>query len=129
MVPGSSVVSTLGMSRGAAGSGTLTLDTRLRWRSRLGPHPDPLRGLRLLALADDRGRDHHLHVLELADGPGAANAHARADRPGQVLGAVVDVRGAYHHLRQGGLCADLDSRPPGQVGVRSGHAPVEAVAG
>src|SRR6202011_5585583 len=70
-VPGSSVVSTRGMSSGAAGSGTPTRDTRPRGRlclgapSSFGAHAHPLRGLGLLALADDRGRDHHLDLLEL----------------------------------------------------------------
>src|ERR1700694_5127491 len=90
------------------------------------PHAHVLGLLKNLALRGDRRRDDHLHVLELGDVAGATHAERRAQRPGEVLAAVVDASGTEQDLSQGRLRPDVDPCAPRKVGVRRGHAPVEA---
>src|SRR5260370_12288356 len=93
------------------------------------PHAHVLGLLEDLSLRGDRRSDHHLHVLELGDVVRAAYAQRRTQRPGEVLASVVHPRGAEQDLVQGRLRAHVDSGAAREVGVGSGHAPVEALRG
>src|SRR5438477_10473235 len=54
----------------------------------VGSHAHGLLALELLALGLERGRDHHLGPLEVADVLVAARRHGGAERTHQVEGAV-----------------------------------------
>src|SRR2546428_10598193 len=62
----------------------------LRLGRPLCPHADLLRLLEELALVLDRGRDHELGLLEVAQRLRSADSHRRTQGAHQVLGAVID---------------------------------------
>src|SRR3982074_1687744 len=92
-------------------------------------HPHRLAPLKDLALAGDRRRDHHFDALKLAKVGRAADTEGAAQRTSEVLGAIVHPRRPAEDLGQSGLDAYLDAGSPRQVGIRGGHAPVEATGG
>src|SRR5882672_12241173 len=93
------------------------------------PHAYVLGLLEDLALRGDRGRDDHLHVLELGDVVGSADSQRRAQRAGEVLRAIVDARRPQQDLAQRRFAADMDAGAAGKVRVGRRHAPVEALRG
>src|ERR1700674_4358348 len=93
------------------------------------PHANVLSLLEHLAFRCDRRRDNHLHVLELGDVVGPADAERRSQGAGEILAAVVYARGAEKDLLERGLGADVDAGSARKVGVRRRHAPVESPGG
>src|ERR687890_345449 len=78
------------ISRYVLTSRSSVVATRCVLRSVIGP----LEAAQLpaLALRLDRGRDHHLDLVHIAYGLSAAHAHARPQRPDEVLRAVCKTR-------------------------------------
>src|SRR5436190_11139291 len=94
----------------------------------VGPHPDGLLPLELLALGLEGGRDHHLGALEVADVLVAARGHRRPQRPHQVERAVVLVGGAEEDLLEGPVLHGRHASAPWKRRVEGRHAPVETAA-
>src|SRR5437016_8960973 len=93
------------------------------------PLADPLGDLQSLSLGRKRGGDDDLGLLHLAKRSRAAHPHRGAQRLDQILGPVVDPRGAEQDVAQGTGGADPHPRPARERRVRGGHPPVESPAG
>src|SRR4051794_36483299 len=93
-----------------------------------GTHADRLVALELLALRLERRRDHDLRAVERGNVLVAAGGHRRAERPHQVEGAVVLVRGAEQDLLECPVLRRLHARAARERRVERGHAPVEPAA-
>src|SRR4051794_31808156 len=91
-------------------------------------HADGLLALELLALGLERGRDHHLGPLEVADVLVPAGRHRGLERSHEVEGAVVLLRRPEHDLLEGAVLDGGDTRAAGQGRVEGRHAPVEAAS-
>src|SRR3954454_19225346 len=93
-----------------------------------GAHADRLVPLELLALRLERRRDHDLRAVERGDVLVAARGHRRAERPHQVEGPVVLVRGTEQDLLERPVLRRLHARAARERRVERGHAPVEPAA-
>src|SRR5215211_2397039 len=89
-------------------------------------HPDALGRLVRLALALDRRRHDELGLLELADRGVAGGRHRGGERPEQVEGPVVLVRGPPEDLLQGRELLGPDERAARQRRMERRHPPVVA---
>src|SRR2546430_5080434 len=92
-------------------------------------HADVLLALELLALALERGRDHHLGPVEGRDVLVTAGRHRGAERAEEVEGAVVLGCGPEEDLLERSILDGRDPRAPRQRRVERRHSPVVAVAG
>src|SRR5947207_8744150 len=92
-------------------------------------HPDALRSLQRLSLGLQRGRDHHLGLLELLDGLVAGRGHRGAQSTEQVQRSVVLVRGSGQDLGERCLLACEHARTTRQRRMEGRHAPVVSPTG
>src|SRR5207253_4754461 len=115
---------------GAAASGACSDDRARSARVRLisTPLPHPLGDLQRLSLGRQRGGDDDLRLLHLAERPGAADPHRRAERLNQVLGPIVGPSRAEQDVAQRARRSDPHPRSARERRVRGRHAPVESPA-
>ena len=81
-----------------------------------------------LALREQGGGYHHLHLLHFLEVAGPEGAHRGADAAQQVLGAVIKAGRSPQDLLEAAGGAHLDAGAAGQHRTWGGHAPVEAAA-
>src|SRR5204862_2876412 len=98
----------------AAGSVIRDGDSRGDGRAAVRAHADRLVALELLALGLERGGNHHLRPLEVADVLVAAGGHRGAERPDQVERAVVLLGGAEQDLLERAVLNGRDAGSPRQ---------------
>lgn len=92
-------------------------------------HADALDGLEELAFGFDAGGDDNFGFLKFANGFRTDVAHAGGDGAHEILRAVIDGGGAEKDLLERTAKADADAGAAREIGVRSGHAPMETLAG